>query len=51
MLHHDMQNLMRAHKPPRGGPVVFYLFFTDDCLLVAKITVKEVGYLKAIVEA
>lgn len=48
LLHYDMyNNLLKAYQP-RGGPVISYMFFMDDCILLAWIKVREDIILKSI---
>ena len=44
-------NILKAYRLLRGGPTVTHIPFVDDYLLIVKATMKDVGYLKIIVDA
>lgn len=51
MLHYDLQHkLMRAYQPSRWGPILSYIWFTDDCLLITRAMIKDAAYLKVVVD-
>lgn len=43
--------LLKAYQFPRKSSAIFYFFFANDCLLVAKATVLDVACLRIIVDA
>lgn len=51
-LNFAIQNrLIKAYQSPRGGPMFLYIFFVDECSLVAQVVVRDAGCLKAIIDA